>query len=143
MYVDASAIVAILAEEPLSDALERSLKRHTEQKITSPLAVYEATLGTARVHLKDNRRLTAADIESTVAAVTRFLKLYGIDVIAADRESGNDALLAAARFGKAVGHPADLNFGDCFAYAMARASNVPILCIGNDFSRTDLEIVAL
>jgi ribonuclease VapC len=48
------------------------------------------------------------------------------------------ALSGSATYGKAVGHPADLNLGDCFAYACAKALNVPLLYKGNDFSQTDL-----
>jgi ribonuclease VapC len=45
---------------------------------------------------------------------------------------------AHARFGKGSGHPAQLNFGDCFSYALARALDAPLLFKGNDFSHTDI-----
>lgn len=47
-------------------------------------------------------------------------------------------LEAARRYGKASGHPAKLNFGDCFSYALAKQAGVPLLCKGNDFVKTDL-----
>jgi len=54
-------------------------------------------------------------------------------------EIGRKAIEAAKRYSKAVGHPAALNFGDCFAYACARAYRVPLFFKGQDFSRTDIE----
>ena len=51
---------------------------------------------------------------------------------------GDRAIEASMKYGKAVGHSADLNFGDCFAYACAKAHRLPLLYKGNDFSQTDL-----
>ena len=51
---------------------------------------------------------------------------------------GDRALDAAMTYGKAVGHPADLNFGDCFAYACAKVSGMGLIYKGDDFARTDL-----
>ena len=51
---------------------------------------------------------------------------------------GRRALDAAAHFGRAVGHPANLNFGDCFVYDCAKAYRVPLLFKGEDFSQTDI-----
>ena len=51
---------------------------------------------------------------------------------------GRRALDAAARFGRVVGHPANLNLGDCFVYACAKAYRVPLLFKGEDFSQTDI-----
>lgn len=53
-------------------------------------------------------------------------------------EVGRLAIDASARYGKAVGHVADLDFGDCFAYACAKSLGVPLLYKGNDFANTDL-----
>lgn len=51
---------------------------------------------------------------------------------------GDPAFQAHRRFGKGTGHPAALNYGDCFSYAMARSLNTPLLFKGNDFIHTDL-----
>jgi ribonuclease VapC len=51
---------------------------------------------------------------------------------------GERAMTAAATYGKAVGHPADLNFGDCFAYACAKSQGAGLIYKGDDFARTDL-----
>ncbi|MDE3015417.1 MAG: type II toxin-antitoxin system VapC family toxin [Pseudomonadota bacterium] len=54
----------------------------------------------------------------------------------------NIAREAYTRYGKASGHPAKLNFGDCFSYALAKHRNDILLCKGDDFSRTDIKVVA-
>jgi ribonuclease VapC len=58
--------------------------------------------------------------------------------IAISGDIGNRAIEASMKYGKAVGHSADLNFGDCFAYACAKGSRLSLLYKGNDFSKTDL-----
>ncbi|RWA64674.1 type II toxin-antitoxin system VapC family toxin [Mesorhizobium sp.] len=58
--------------------------------------------------------------------------------VAIDEDIGSRAIDASIRYGKAVGHPADLNLGDCFAYACAKALDVPLLYRDSDFVQTDL-----
>lgn len=65
-----------------------------------------------------------------------------VEVLPFETEHWGAALEAFERFGKGR-HPAALNFGDCLAYATARVRRQPLLCDGDDFSRTDLEIVPL
>lgn len=62
----------------------------------------------------------------------------GIETVAVSPEMGHGALLAFERYGKGRGHPAQLNMGDCFAYACAKAFGVGIIYKGEDFARTDL-----
>lgn len=61
-----------------------------------------------------------------------------IQLIAIQPDMGLEALKAFARYGKGQGHPAQLNMGDCFAYAVAKTHNVPLLFTGNDFPHTDI-----
>jgi ribonuclease VapC len=143
MFVDASAIVAIIASESGSERLVAALERPGRSRFTSPLAIYEATLGATRAQLQGKRRPTRADIQAKLAFVLELLETFEIKVAPIKPGYGEEALHAAAHFGKAVGHPADLNFGDCFAYAIAKAQNLPILFTGNDFSQTDLKTVPL
>jgi len=70
--------------------------------------------------------------------VHAYLDLAGIEILAVPPEAEAGALDAYDRFGKGR-HPAGLNFGDCFAYACARAHGVPLLYKGNDFPLTDIE----
>lgn len=71
-------------------------------------------------------------------AVAAFAEDIEADEIAISPEIGRLALDACASYGKAVGHVADLNFGDCFAYACAKTLKVPLIYKGNDFAHTDL-----
>ena len=67
-----------------------------------------------------------------------FLERAGIELIPVTLEHLEAARRAWRRFGKG-NHPAALNFGDCFAYALAKVENEPLLFKGNDFTRTDVE----
>ena len=67
----------------------------------------------------------------------RLLLEYGFDVVSLDAAAARRAASAYARWGKGF-HPASLNFGDCFAYDLAKENNCPHLFIGNDFARTDV-----
>jgi ribonuclease VapC len=74
------------------------------------------------------------------AILERFLRAAEIEVVTLDRDQAERALEAWQRFGRG-NHPAGLNFGDCFAYALATVDDWPILCTGNEFSQTDAAVV--
>ena len=61
-------------------------------------------------------------------------------MVPVDGPTALDAHLAWHRFGKG-NHPAALNYGDCFTYALAARTELPVLCVGDDFARTDLEVI--
>jgi ribonuclease VapC len=130
IVIDASAIVAIITGEPEAGALTEALGRASEIT-TSPVAVYEATLGLVRI-----LRRSVADAE---ADVMEFLRLAHIAVQPIQPETAHLALEAFARYGKGRGHPARLNLGDCFMYAQAKVSDASLLYKGQDFSKTDIE----
>lgn len=129
MFVDASAIVAILDREPEAAAFLDTLQT-AAAPITSAVAIYEAVLGLAR-----RRRGTAAVSRQDVHDL---LTATGIRIVPITAEQADAALVAHARFGKGTGHPAQLNMGDCFAYATAQAHGVGLLFKGNDFIHTDI-----
>lgn len=128
MFVDASAIVAMIAGEPGADVLADRLAA-ASSAFTSPIAIFEATLAIRRI-----RSTTVGDARARVAA---FLDIANVRVVALTPETSDVALDAFARYGKGAGHPARLNLGDCFAYACARITQAPLLYAGDDFSRTD------
>ena len=128
MFVDASAMIAILVAEDDAEALARRLEQAAEP-VTSPIAIYEAVLGIARVA---NLPIAAAE-----AIVERFLDEAAVRVDPITAEIGRGAASAFERYGKGR-HLAALNMGDCFAYACAQALDAPLLYKGNDFSRTDI-----
>lgn len=123
MFVDASAIVAILTREDDAAELARTLDR-AQRPITSAIAVFEASAALAR-----KKSLAPARARDDVA---RFLRLAGVVLVPIGEQESAFALNAMERFGKGR-HSAKLNMGDCFAYACARARNVPLLFKGDDF----------
>jgi ribonuclease VapC len=129
MFVDASALVAILRRESDFEVLAARLD-HASDAITSPVAVLEAVMS-----LGKQKGLPVAEARE---AVIGLLARSGTEVVALDEATGELAIDAHARFGKGSRHPARLNLGDCFAYAMAKQHGVPLLYKGDDFSQTDL-----
>ena len=129
MYVDASALVAILTDEPDADLYTDALDG-TELAITSALSTYETAMALAR-----KRRGRLDDSEKDV---TDFLRCSGITVVPVAAAEAKVALEAAQRYGKGRGHPAQLNFGDCFAYAVATTHEASLLFKGDDFGKTDI-----
>jgi ribonuclease VapC len=129
MFVDASAIIAILTNEPGAEALIDRLEG-AAKPITSAIAIFEATLGLCR---KRN-----GDVEEGRADVADFLEAARVDVVAIGTDEAALALSAFARHGKGRGHPAKLNMGDCFAYAVARRHRTTLLSKGDDVSKTDI-----
>jgi ribonuclease VapC len=130
MFVDASAIVAILTREPEADALS-DLLSSARSRITSPIAFFEAALAICRKR--------PARVEAVSRDICEFLELAGIEMVPITAMDADTALDAHSRYGKGRGHPAQLNFGDCFAYAMARNHRTSLLFKGQDFDKTDIE----
>jgi len=130
MFVDASAMIGIIAMEDDAASLAGRLAGALG-RATSALAIFEAAAGLARI--------ANAPIADALAVVDRFLTEIDATVVAIDRDTGIAAVEAFARFGKGR-HPAGLNMGDCFAYACAKQIDVPLLCKGNDFPRTDMRL---
>ena len=130
MFLDASAIIAIIARESDAASLAARLGQ-SARAITSPIAVYESVLGLARVG--------NTSIVDATAVVDRFLNEVNATVVPIDALCGREAIAAFERFGKGR-HAAALNLGDCFAYACARTLDVPVLCKGSEFPQTDIGI---
>ncbi len=129
MFIDASALTALLADE--SDARELLARlSQSNTRLTSPLAVWEATIAVARV--------LGLTIAETADALERYLELMEITVVPVPPEAARIALEAFDRYGKGR-HPARMNFGDCFAYACARHLAEPLMFKGADFTQTDIE----
>jgi ribonuclease VapC len=130
VFADASAIIAILNAEQDFAKLSAKLERGGKV-LVSPIARLEAVLGLARA--LDSMPQDAEH------AVSLFLQRLGIEEVSVTPEIGRVAVTAHVRFGKGR-HRAKLNFGDCFAYACAKVHKVPLLCKGDDFIHTDIEL---
>lgn len=133
MFLDASAIVAILADEPEA-ATFIALIESAPNKSTSGIAVFEAVLGLSRI-----REL---DPEEAEALVLAFCDLAAVEIVAIGAAETAAALAAHRKFGKGRGHPARLNLGDCFAYGVASSRGVSLLFKGDDFGATDIAAAA-
>jgi ribonuclease VapC len=130
MFVDASALVAILTREP--EAVQLALRLQQDRvRYTSPIALYEAALGIAR-----SRRLPVIEAHTLVE---EFLTGTSVEIVSIIPEIGRRAIAAFERVGRGR-HPARLNMGDCFSYACARSLGAPLLCKGDDFPQTDIEL---
>ena len=125
MIVDTSALIAILRDE------------------------LEAAACAAAIEAAPQRRMSAANFVEAAIVIDGSRDPIGrrLDDLVAEAQLAIEAVTAAhariAReayrdFGRGSGHPARLNFGDCFAYALARATGEPLLFKGNDFSHTDI-----
>jgi ribonuclease VapC len=130
MFVDASAIVAIIAGESEAGALAGRLGQGP-QAFTSPIALYEAALGLARIG--------NMPVRDSMMLLDEFLANTQIRVIAVSGEMGWLAVAAFEKYGRGR-HRAALNMGDCFAYACARSLDLPLLFKGDDFPHTDIAV---
>jgi ribonuclease VapC len=137
MFVDASAVVAILGREPGWEALFERLSASAGPLHFSALVRFEAAQAIARL-TAGGQKPTAEHLAKARDKVDRFLAEIEAEPLAVGDDIGTHAIEASMRYGKAVGHPANLNFGDCFAYACAAALDAPLLYKGDDFARTDL-----
>ncbi|GBQ21412.1 PilT domain-containing protein [Gluconacetobacter sacchari DSM 12717] len=131
MFVDACAIIALLADEPEADRISAALAA-SRKRMTSPVAVLEAVLGLCRA---DKFNLPVAVIEPLVL---EFLEDQDIELrdLPPAIEATRLALMAAERFGSGRRR---LNLGDCLHYACAKYYSVPILATDDEFRQTDIE----
>lgn len=127
MIIDTSAIAAIFFNEPDMDSFLNRIDNATSRRI-SAATVLEATI-VIEGRLGDR----------VVGALDRFFSRYRIDIIPVDADIADAARRAWRKYGKG-NHPASLNFGDCFSYALAKIFGEPLLAKGSDFQQTDLEL---
>jgi ribonuclease VapC len=127
VIVDASAILAVMLREPDAEQFETALLDAEDALLMSPVNALEA-------HIR-LERIGGAAMAKALDDVT---EAFGIKTAPVDSAQLALAKEAYSRFGKG-NHPAGLNLGDCFAYALAKARNEPLLFKGEDFARTDLE----
>jgi ribonuclease VapC len=127
VIVDTSAVVAVIFREPGYEALVEKLAGGPPSGIGAATLVETGIVVSARLG-RDARGLLA-----------RFVQEAGLAVVPFGEAHSSTAVDAWLRFGRGR-HPAALNLGDCLAYATAKLAARPLLCVGDDFARTDLEI---
>jgi len=121
--------MAIALREPSIEAIERILR-----PIQDPLVSAATWLETSIVI--DGRR--EPSLSRRWDDLSQQLQLLVVDVTERQARIARDAY---RDFGKGSGHPAGLNFGDCFAYALARERRLALLAVGDDFRHTDIELL--
>ena len=128
IFVDASALLAVVAGEAEAAALARRMQA-ASRRFCSATSIWETVSGLCRSY--------AISVPAARAQVRRFLDVGQFEFVAITERESEIALDAYARFGKGR-HPAALNMGDCFAYACAKSNQAKLLYKGDDFTKTDL-----
>ena len=126
MIIDTSAIIAILRDEPEAEPCALAIEKATQRRISA------ANFLEAAVVIDGSRDAVAS---------RRFDELVRIARLTVEPVTEAQARIAREAyrdFGKGSGHPARLNFGDCFAYALAKSTGEPLLFKGDDFTHTDV-----
>ena len=128
MVIDSSAVVAVLRDEPERRSFNELIEQ-AERCLMSAVSFVEASMVLESRMGYDGLR----DFDL-------FVLKAGIEIATVDMEQAKIARLAFRQFGKGR-HAANLNFGDCFSYALAKSMDAALLFKGHDFSQTDIEAV--
>jgi ribonuclease VapC len=129
LILDSSAVLAVLLKEPAHERLLEALAAKPGPGIGAATLVESGIVLSARLGASGQTLLG------------RFVQGYALEVIPLGPDHWPVAVQAFLRFGKGR-HPAALNFGDCLTYATARLAEEPLLCVGEDFAKTDLPLLA-
>jgi len=121
--VDTSALMAILQDEPQAQTCMAALEQ-AGRLLMSAGTVAEALI-------VSERRGVGLEMEELIGGL-------GVEIVPVTSESAYMAADAYRRWGKGI-HPARLNYGDCFAYALASERDCPLLYVGHDFVQTDVQ----
>ena len=130
MVLDTSALLAILFAEPESQAMVRAVAEEERRLVGAPTLVEASAVMLAK-------KGGAGEV-----ALDALLERLGVEVVPMSVGAARLARLAYARFGKGVGDPAVLDYGDCLSYGVAMAEREPLLFKGADFAHTDVAVVA-
>ena len=130
MVIDSSAIIAVLLNEANAAQIAEAIDSGS-QRLLSAASLLEASI------VIESRKGEAAGRELDL-----LIYRAAIEVVAVDQDQVEIARIAWRRYGKGR-HPAGLNYGDCFSYALARSRGLPLLFQGEDFSRTDIDAIPL
>jgi ribonuclease VapC len=125
MVIDTSALLAILQDEPERRRFNESIEA-ADSRVMSVATFVEVSIVVDSRHGAEGLR-----------ELDQFVDRAGIGLVPVDVEQARIARAAFGRFGKGR-HPAGLNYGDCFSYALAHVLEEPLLFKGDDFSRTDI-----
>lgn len=128
MIVDSSALVALLKNEEDFELYAEALAVATGGVSLSAAGYLETA-----IVADSNQRAIEANLLDEILETKR------VRIVPVSESHARMARTAYQRFGRGGGHPAKLNFGDCFAYALAKERGEPLLFKGDDFIHTDIE----
>ncbi|MGA2291084.1 type II toxin-antitoxin system VapC family toxin [Bradyrhizobium sp.] len=131
IVVDSSAVIAIFRQESNAEDYAQSIAVDDDPVMSA------ANLVETSIVLRGLKKIAAEKAERWL---DDFIQTAGIRIEPVTRDQAQAARSAHLRFGKGTGHGAALNFGDCFAYALAKTIDASLLCKGNDFPLTDVRI---
>ncbi len=129
IVIDTSALVAIVFGEPEREVFVDIIQKAPRALISSP------TVLETRMVVHGRRR------ERAVVLVDDLLRLPMFELVAPGKAKVQAAFAAFVAYGRGSGHPAGLNYGDLFSYALAKVRGLPLLFKGEDFSQTDIRPV--
>lgn len=130
MVLDTSAVLAILLSEPEAPAMIRAIAKDGARLMGAPTFVEASAV------------LQARKGPGGVVALDSLLARLEVQMVPMSVAAAKLARLAYGRFGRGVGDPAVLNFGDCLAYGVAMSEREPLLFKGDDFGHTDVSVAA-
>lgn len=126
VVIDSSALIAILYREKEADDIKNAIKNYEN------ICISAATYAETSIVLDSQKNQPHKN-----HGLDDFINEINVQIIPFDKAQAIEARLAYRRFGKG-NHPAQLNMGDCFSYALAKHKGAPLLYKGNDFSHTDI-----
>lgn len=130
MVIDTSALVAMLSDEPEADPFEAAVEADPVRLMSTASYLETAIVIEMRFGEPGGRELDL------------WLHRAAVDLVGVDTDQANAARAAYRSYGKGR-HHAGLNYGDCFSYALAKVSGQPLLFKGDDFTHTDISVVAV
>ena len=126
MVIDSSALVAILRREPEEQDFRNAIKLASSRLLSTPTRVEAGIVALGRRG------------EAGLEQMQALLEGLKVETVPLSADHARLAIDSFRRFGKGR-HPAGLNYGDCFSYALAKATGEPLLFKGDDFSQTDIK----
>jgi ribonuclease VapC len=129
MVIDTSVLVAIVLDESSAPGLRAAMDGAATRELCSVSLLEAGMVLRARMGAQ------------SVPSLYRLVEEMGCEIVPFDAPQAKAAIGAFARFGKGMGHRAQLNFGDCAVYALAALRGEPVLATGGDFKATDLAVV--
>ena len=128
MILDSSALLALIFREPEAEQIAAALSESEFCAMGAPTMAETAIVLAAKLG------------EASRSILSRLIEDLDLIIVPFTAAHGREAREAFLRFGRGR-HPAALNYGDCLTYAVAKLAGQPLLCVGNDFRRTDLKVV--